>query len=554
MSNFDVIVIGTGAGGASAIHQLTTKGLRVLALERGPWLDQNDFKEGGVFGHSFPSRGRGDELKTIRNHYLMPNVKKQVRFLSYSTVDPVPKPVHTNNGWQSQLVGGGTVHYGGASFRAEEVDFRMRTTFGKQSIDGITDDHQANLQDWPIDLKEMENWYSVAEKQIGISASPGCEMPPLKFNKAAKLLQERVKSAKISPTPMAINSKIYNDRGSCRHSGLCQDFACRFEAKSDMRVTLLRQAEETKLLTIQPNTIVTRIISKNNKVTGVQCIVENPDGKKTERTYQAEKYVIACEMIETIRLLKISNIGNQNILGHYVMFHVTGGARSVATEETTTWDTAPHTAYFNDYYYPKERGDFAKPFLKAGILLVTSASGPLGEMIYTPRWGEKAEIYFREVYPFKMDLSYIGEGLPTFFNRIELSSEKDEYGMNGTVLFQRPHPYDLNAGLFVREKALQILEEAGSTTIANAESKGKNHLVDYLKKSTDSSRLFHGAGGCRMGEDPKTSYTDSSCRVHGIDNLYVADASVFPTGLGNNPTLTIQANAMRVGHLIASGN
>lgn len=567
---YDAIVVGTGAGGACVIHQLVRAGLRVLALEKGRRIELKDIYEGGVFGHPFSSRGRGDEIKFIRNKFLQQNLRRdlpksdrEIRFIRYShhgEPDPT-QPKETFDGWMSQLVGGGTVHYGGASFRMDPVDLKMKSTFGKEGfISGLAGEYQADLQDWPLAWAELEHWYNEAENLIGIAGAPGSGLPALRMNKAEKHVKEvlSVKGhrADVINAPMAINSGKHGGRSPCRHSGLCQDYACRFEAKSDMRVTLLRDAEALGLVHIQPLTFARRLHAENGRVTGVECVVGAPSEKKLE-VYSAPVIVVACEVVETIRLLMASGIGNPQILGRYVMYHVTGGARSIAPIPTTTWDNAPHTGYIRSFYNDRQPGP--EGFLKTGILQFSTIGGPLqltdSSFEFTPSrrrraWGARARALFEEIYPYKMDLSYIGEGLPTRYNRVELTdaSVVDRYGMRGTAISYRPHPFDLAAGRYIEQQSKELLRLAGGIVIDDAPER----LRPFLVKEITSKRLFHGSGGCRFGEDPCTSVLNPECRVHEIENLWITDASFMPTGSGVNPTLTLQANALRVGAHIAT--
>jgi choline dehydrogenase-like flavoprotein len=566
---YDAIVVGTGAGGACVIHQMVAAGMRVLAIEKGRRIELKEIYEGGVFGPHFSSRGRGDEIKFIRNKFLQQNLRKdlpaadrEIRYLRYSHHnEPEPsRPKPTSDGWMSQLVGGGTVHYGGASFRMDPVDLKMGSTFGREAmIPGLESAHQADLKDWPLEWSELERWYEEAEKLIGIAGSPGSGLPALRMNKAeshvAEVLLRNKHRAKVISAPMAINSGRHGGRNTCRHSGLCQDFACRFEAKSDMRVTLLRDAEATGLLDILPLAFARRLNTAEGKVTGVECVIGEAADMR-EKTFVAPVVVIACEVVESIRLLLASGIGNPDVLGKYVMYHVTGGARSIAPIATTSWDNAPHTGYIRSFYNDRQGG--ADKFLKTGILQFSTVGGPLQltdsnfEFAGTRRraWGINAHTLFEDIYPRKMDFSYIGEGFPTAYNRVELTSvqEVDRYKMQGTVISYRPHPMDLAAGRYMEAQSKEILKLAGGITFDDAPEKYK----PFLTKKISSDRLFHGSGGCRFGENPEESVLDPDCRVHSLENLWVADGSFMPTGSGVNPTLTIQANALRVGSVIAN--
>ncbi len=396
-------------------------------------------------------------------------------------------------------------------------------------------------------------WFAEAERRIGISGAPGSTLPPLRMNKAETHVQSVLAQtrdlAQIIPTPMAISSLPRDNRNMCRHSGLCQEFACRFEAKSDMRVTLLREAEASGLLTIQPNSFVRRLEVKDGRVSGVECVLGDPDIDARIVTYSAPVVVVACEVIETIRLLLASGI-NSPVLGTRVMFHVTGGARSIAPFRTSTWDNAPHTGHIRSYYNAVSSAPAR--FIKAGILLFSATPGPLASITskFDGRylWGSEARSFFNEIYPFKMDLSYVGEGMPTEANRVtQKRGVVDRYKMPVTLITYKPHPFDINAGRYMKDECKRILRLAGAVTEDEAPPK----LKPFLAKATTASRLFHAAGGCRFGDDPKAAVLDHDCRVYGLSNCFVTDASFMPTGLGVNPTLTIQANGLRVGARIA---
>jgi choline dehydrogenase-like flavoprotein len=558
-TKFDAIVVGSGAGGGCVAWELASAGMKTLLLEKGPWRELSDFLEGGMFGPAFSSRGRGDEFKFIQSEYVMPELRKEIRFLTYSEPGVVSAPVTapTRDGWMSQLVGGGTVHYGGASFRFEDYDFRMREQFGKlcRKIEpDLPSEHRAELHDWPISYSDLKAWYELGEKLIGISGAPGSGLPTLKYSKAGKLLDAALKKAsyeaQLVPTPMAINSRDHMNRQPCHNSGLCQNFACRFEAKSDMRVTVLRAALETGNLTIQPRTFVRKIKVTGGKVSALECVVGDINGSVRIMEISASVIAVACETLETNRLLMASGIGNPDVIGRYLMFHITGGARSIAPEPTTTWDNAPHTA-FSMSYYDKLSEDPVGPFLKTGILLVSSNGGPLAEINVKQYWGERAKRYFNNVYPYKLDLSYIGDSMPTRYNRIVLRPDAiDRYGMPGTEIIYRPHPFDMNAANFITRKSKAMLRLAGGKT----EEDVPPDLQEFLGKKATARQLYHSTGGCRMGEDKTTSVVNPECRMHEIANLYIADGSVFPTGSGLNPTLTIQANALRIGRHIVENS
>jgi choline dehydrogenase-like flavoprotein len=532
---------------------MVNAGLRVLMIEKGPARTDGELRTDSVFGPPLRSALRGDELKYAIGHYLMPDQRAERRELVYSEPgEAIPKPQGTSRGWMSQLVGGGSVHYGGASFRQYAEDFTIESTFGDvlREHDAQLEPHRrAAVSDWPVTGPELDSWYDAAEKLIGIAGAPK-GLPPLPFNSAGRVLAKAHKGKiEVKPTPMAINSTNHLGRPPCQNSGLCQDYACRFNAKSDMRVTLIPRMLETGLLVIRPNTIATKIEHNGKRATSISVVTRMQDGVLVGGEISAPQVVVACETLESNRLLLASSLGEPDLLGRRLMFHVTGGARGLAQNLTTTWDTAPHTSFVDHFYLDSSAGQ--DPFIKTGILLVSSASGPLSS-VHGHLWGDELRRFFDEVYPYKMDLSYIGEGLPTTANRVELISKRDRFGMPGIRVVYQPHPMDLAAGRYIASKAKEMLKTAGART--EDDVVGDPFLHKMLSKATSASRLFHATGGCWMGEDPATSVTDETCRIHGFENVYVADGSVFPTGSGVNPTLTIQANALRVGSMVAGGN
>lgn len=553
MNSYDAVVVGSGAAGACAAYEMVIKGMKVLMLEKGKDRKTTDFHESGVFGLPFTSRGRGDELKFVRDHYIMPKRHLEVRELDYYDHEgKKTKQGHTTYGWMSQLVGGGTVHYGGSSFRYDPIDFELdcqkEIAASLEDRLNVSNERRVDLQPWPIDYKDFQQWYARAEKEIGIAGAPDSGLPPLPLNAAGVQIKHALDNsslATLSVAPMAINSASHDGRDSCHMSGLCQDYGCRFEAKSDMRVTLIRRALNTGNLTIQPETFARKIFHNNGRVTNVEVVIGDPDNEAKIEQIEAPILVIACEAMETNRIMLASSLGNPNVVGKYIMFHMTGGARSIATTKTNTWTLPPHTAFIDSFYNDFEH-EGNSPFLKTGILLVSSNGGPL--QAASRLWGEPARVFLNQIYPYKMDLSYIGDCMPVRTNRIELNGHDNRYGSRGTKITYQPHVFDYNASIYIAKKAKEVLTLAGGLTEDTVKDES---LKRFLSKTPTAHRLFHGCGGCRMGLDPDTSVVNSDCKVHGIENLYLADASVFPTSGGRNPTLTIQANAMRIGSLIA---
>jgi choline dehydrogenase-like flavoprotein len=535
---FDVVVVGGGAGGPPVALTLARAGATVTLLDRGPRYTLQDFVH--------------DEVRIARRDFFVPA----------SGTDPhvvVAKgrpPRRSHDGWVASCLGGGTVHMSGFFYRFHPLDFRLRDALG--SISG------ASLANWPISYEELQPYYAQVEREIGVSGGPdgsawapprgsAYPLPPLDNHPAADLIDAAASRLGVTafPTPRAIISRSYGGRSRCLYGHLCGGFGCEVGAKSSTLRTLIPAAEKTGKCRVIPKAMVLRINSAaGDRVSGVTY--RDADGADHE--LRARVVVVACSAIESIRLLLLSDgLGNaEGQLGQHVMFSTLSKAhgsfhfRDDAGRARMLRDDAPFLGRsVLDYYMPRP-GDGVQ---KGGALnFLFPPGGPIGQSIRVAlrgsglRWGRELKqalrFYWHEQK--QIDCETFGEYLANPGTRVELDPDvRDRFGLPVARIVIDRHPHDAAVSRYLAERAAEILTEAGA---------------DRVWKSAIAGRTMHlPMGGCRMGNDPRSSVVDRLCRVHQRKNLFVSDGSVFVSSGGVPPTHTILANAFRVGVAIRDG-
>src|SRR5882762_5361470 len=310
----DFIIVGSGAAGGVLAKELSSNGFRVVVLEQGPRLEPGDFEH--------------DEYWAFNLNALTNNWREQPNTFRKSENERAQtKPTV----WYGRLVGGGSVHFTSNYWRFHETDFVERSRKGP--VPG------AALEDWPIKYADLEPYYTKAEWELGVSGLAGASpfdpprskpypLPPLPI-KSSGVLAERGASKlgwHAFPAPMAIISQPYRGRSACLHCGFCLGLGCEVGAKSSTLATVIREAEQTGLCEIRPNSCVRKIeVNKAGLVTGVTYFDEG--GREH---FQSAKAVVLCANgAETPRLLFLSKsslfphglANSSGKVGKYLMFN-----------------------------------------------------------------------------------------------------------------------------------------------------------------------------------------------------------------------------------------
>ncbi len=543
MKQYDVIVVGSGAGGGITAAVLAEAGKHVLLLERGRSLTFEEVPR--------------DHLRNQRNsdygHNAGPDIRANPRvdmdmLGRRRVVRPHEGGYHNN----AVCVGGGTRVYGAQAWRFMPQDFRMA------SIYGVPED--SSLADWPITYDELEPWYARAEREIGVSGDSSTDpnagprsqpfpMPPVASTLSGRILARAADKLGWStrPVPLAINSEPYDGRAACANCSYCVGFACPVDAKNGSHNTVIPRALATGNCELRDRTFAEHLITdEHGKVVGVDLITESDSGPQRE-TVRAGIVVVSAGAVESARLLLNSTsshhpagIGNEHDqVGRHFQGHCYPGAFGIASEEA--WDgigPGPSIAT-TDFNHGNDGvvggGMMANDFIKLPIQFWQGVQPP-----DLARWGAANKLWMRESYRRYLQIMGPVQDIPHPNGRVTVDpTVRDQYGLPVARFSGSIHVETLRTAEFMRQRAVEWLEAAGC------------ELIWTPVKRMGLTGGQHQAGTCRMGNDPASSVTDAWGRVHAHDNLYVIDASLNVTNGGFNPVLTIMALAFRCSEQIA---
>lgn len=535
---YDVIIVGAGAGGSVAAAVLAESGLHVLVVERGSWLRYSQVGSDHLRNHRLSKYGHntGPELQGNPRTIVMANGDERI-------TTPFEGDYHNN----AMTVGGGTRVYGAQAWRFHTDDFRMATRYGAPE--------GSSLSDWPISYDELEPYYERAEWEVGVSgngdAHPGrgkrrrpYPMEPLSMTLEAERLARA--AAKLGwdagPVPLLINSVERDGRPACGRCGQCVGFACPTNSKNGGHNTMLVRAIATGNCDLICDTMVERIDTEGGKhATGVR-LVQEVAGSIQRRQVRAGHVVVAAGAIESARLLLNSvsdtepnGIGNRyGQVGRNLQGHVYSGAYGLFDEPIQ--DGLGPGVSIATFRFDHNNGGgiigggmLANEFTRLPLIHWYRALAP-----DAARWGSAGKEIMRETYLRTGQIQGPIQEIPTPESRVLLSrAVKDRFGIPVAQLSGSVHPESLRAATMLAEQAENWLWAAGASRVWQTRPGG------------GLSGGQHQAGTLRMGEDPSTSVTDPSGRIHGYDNLWVSDGSLHVTNGGVNPVLTILALAFR---------
>lgn len=502
----DVCIVGAGAAGGVLAYELSKVGLKVVIIEAGPfWNPQKDFAS--------------DVLAMDKLGW------QDTRIVSGQD----PLQLGKNNSGRG--VGGGTTHFTGVFLRFHESDFKTK------SLDGVG-------EDWPICYDDLALFYDKIERDIAVSGPkhfpwgafhgpyPYPEREPISANaEAFRIGCERLGITSVV-APLAINSAPFDGRPPCTNRGFCNE-GCMPNAKFS---TLIHHIPKAQALgaEVLSDCMVTQInMDTKGAVSGVTFVHE---GQSYEQ--KARVVILANFVIEAPRLLLQSANGHfphglansSGWVGKGIMVHSSQDVYGKFPEEVRLYKGTPVLALTQEFYETEQERGFAR-----GYTLSAHGARPV-EMVRdivnsTKIWGESLHRVMLD-YNYYGRITMVGEVLPDPGNRVLLSDEKDEYGMAVPEVVFSYGDNDrrlINHGV---KKMKEIMEAAG----------GKPEFV-----SDDTAHLM---GGCRMGNDPSASVTNSFGQTHDISNLFVVGAPQFVTSGGGNPTNTVMALAARSANFI----
>ena len=536
---YDVCVVGSGAGAGPIIYELSRAGLKVCVLEKGDIYNEKDFSK--------------DEIVVRRDIYT-PNLKEEYHTIEEFVDGSWHKFPTYESGWSfwnGSLLGGSSNFMSGYFHRLKSNDFKLASTYEVPQ--------DSNIVDWPISYEDLELYYTKVEKVVGVSGEvqqhPFLEprstkdfiYPPLNENKIVDLIDKACLDLNYTSikTPRAIISKQKDDRNPCYYSNYCGSYACSSGAKGSSRASLIKDALKTNNVEILANSFVIKLnTDKNKKIKSATYLTKNG----TKKEVFAKLFVLAAQAVETSRLLLNSkdenfpngvanNSGNvgKNFLS------TSGGIISATFDEShlPLKDLHASGLFVNrsimDWYYTKE--------FKGGVIDVLFEHQNPIRRASSLRWDENGDLKIGEELQNSifetftktrtLNMEIFLDWTPTDNSFISVDEKyKDKYGIPVANIRIGTHKRDLEIANFIKEKAVKVFEKMG----------GKNIVSDI--STLPSANLQ--AGGCRFGNEPKTSVLNKNCQSHEVSNLFITDGSFMPTGGSVPYTFTIYANSFRV--------
>jgi len=511
-AHFDVVIIGSGAGGGTLARQLvSSSNLRVLVIERGDFLPQE------------PQNWDAEE------------VMQKGRYVSKDAwLDKHGKAFQPGSHY---FVGGATKMYGAAHFRLRQQDFEELRHF-----DGLS-------PAWPLRYSDFEPWYQQAEEMYHVHGlrgedptEPPCSgpypHPPISHEPRIQQLIDDLRSAGLHPfhAPSGVMLDESNMAFSrCRRCNRCDGFPCLVHAKSDAEVLGIRPALAAASFSLLTRAEVKRL-STDASGRSVKAVELERDGEPM--TVHGDVVVVSCGAANSARLLLMSasdqhprGLANgSDQVGRNYMFHNSKAMVALSHEPNHT--VFQKTLCVNDWYL----GDADFDFPMGNIQMTGKTDGaimkgyaPL-ETFAMPGWS------MDKIAEHAVDFWISSEDLPDPDNRVTVTS-------SGQIQLS----YTFN-NLTASQRLVNRLETMLDKLYL------RNHLVErqfYIANSMGIAAVGHQAGTCRFGSDPASSVLDLNCKAHELDNLYVVDTSFMPTIGAVNPSLTAIANALRVGtHLV----
>jgi choline dehydrogenase-like flavoprotein len=507
-SHYDVIIIGSGAGGGTLTHRLAPSGKRILLLERGEYVPR--------------------EKDNWDSHAVNVAAKYQTREVWR---DREGKPLHPHTNY---YVGGNTKFYGAALFRLRREDF------------GALRHHGGTSPAWPIGYDDLEPYYTEAERLYHVhgmrdedptdpGASAPYPYPAVSHEPRMQRLSDDLRAVGLRPfhTPLGVMLDEDSPRTSrCIRCNTCDGYPCLMQAKSDAQVTCVDPALAYPNVTLMTGALV-RTLETSASGREVTRVVVDRQGETL--AFSAEIVVVSCGAINSAALLLRSAndrhprglANSSDVVGRHYMGHT--NSVLLAVSKTPNPTIFQKTLSLNDFYFGSR--EFAHPmghisFVgKLDAIALAAGAPPL-----VP--GITLEVMAKH----SLDFWLTSEDLPAPDNRVSLDAS------GNIVLSYTPNNLEGHRRLVAAlERTLQHLDDEWHVL--------PRHL--FVGQRIPLAGVAHQNGTIRFGHDARTSALDVNCKTHDLDNLYVVDASFFPSSGAVNPALTVMANALRVGdHLL----
>jgi len=518
-NHYDIIIIGTGAGGGTLAYKLAPSGKKILLLDRGGFVPR--------------------EKDNWESRAVNVKAKYHTREVWY---DREGQPLHPHTNY---FVGGNTKFYGAALFRLRKEDF------------GEIRHHDGVSPAWPLSYEDFEPYYTQAENLYHVHGNRG-EDPTEPwasgpFPYTAVSHEPRIQhlhddfarlGCKPFHVPLGIMLKEGDPRSRCIRCNTCDGYPCLVNAKSDAHICAVEPALEYPNLTLLTDAFVSRL---ETSASGREVTAVRVRRNGTEEKYTADIVSVSCGAINSAALLLRSAgdkhprglANSSDVVGRHYMGHVNSVLLAVSKCPNPT--TFQKTLGLNDFYFGSKDWEYPMGHISfVGKLdgVALSAGAPAIAPGFT------LEMMARH----SLDFWLTSEDLPDPNNRVTLNQSGD------IVLSYMPNNLEPHKRLHA--KLQDLMKRQTKCEIHGHDChQGLFARSLYLGQRIPLAGVAHQNGTIRFGHDPKTSALDARCKAHDVDNLYVVDGSFFVSSAAVNPALTIMANALRVGdHLLERMN
>ena len=554
---YDAIIIGSGAGGGMATHQLANAGLKVALVEAGDFYDPANETQRTQLRYPWesPRRGASTRLRPFGDYNSC---------IGGWELDGEPYTQKDDTEfmwWRGRMLGGRTNHWGRISLRFGPLDFK------RKDVDGLGDN-------WPIGYEEIKPDYDKVDKLIGVFGSneglyndpdgyflpaPKPRLHELYYIDGARKLNVPVIPARKS----ILTKKINSERGVCFYCGQCSR-ACGIHADFSSSTVLIYPTLNGGQVDLLTNSMVREITTDSEgKATGVRYINKF---NTQEQELKGRSVVVAASACSTARILLNSKsarhengLGNSSDhVGRYL--HDSTGAsraaflpdlmdREIYNEDGvggmhvyTPWWLEGRKLDFTRGYHLEIGGGMGMPSYGFGFA-VNQYNKYLGERV--GGYGNQLRDDIRRFYGSRLSIACRGESVPQYNNRCELDpSVVDQWGIPVLRFDYRWTQHEINQARHMQDTMEELLEASGGILLGSKPGADENYGL------TQPGEIIHEVGTTRMGTDPKTSVTNEFGQLHDVKNVFVADAGTFVSQADKNPTWTILALAWRTSDYI----
>ena len=554
---YDAIIVGSGAGGGMATHQLANAGLKVALIEAGDFYDPADEEQRTQLRYPWesPRRGASTRLRPFGDYNSC---------IGGWELDGEP---YTQKGetefmwWRGRMLGGRTNHWGRISLRFGPLDFK------RKDIDGLGDN-------WPIGYQDISPYYDKVDKLIGIFGSneglyndpDGYFLPAPKPRLHELYYIDGARKANIPVIPARksiLTKRINNDRGICFYCGQCSR-ACGIHADFSSSTVLIYPALNGGQVDLLTNSMVREVITdEEGLATGVRYV-----NKRNQREYELKgrTVILTASACSTARILLNSKSGqHENGLGNSsdhvgrYLHDSTGASRAAFLPDLmdrdiynedgvggmhvySPWWLEGANLDFTRGYHLEIGGGMGMPSYGFGFA-VNQYNQYLGDRV--GGYGNQLRDDIRKFYGARLSIACRGESIPQYTNRCELDpTVVDEWGIPVLRFDYKWTQHEINQARHMQDTMEELLEASGGIVLGNKPGADQNYGL------TQPGEIIHEVGTTRMGTDPRTSVTNEFGQLHDVKNVFVADAGTFVSQADKNPTWTILALAWRTSDYI----